>query len=256
VAGNQFVPKAIPVGSVEPVEPVEMGELDELKEFTKVVYNVDPKYGVQPKQMLYCPTCGDLRRMTLVVRYKESTSPPWLVGLMCVQCETKFTALFYDGPAKKPALVILPSTNGGLTTPHTPEGVAYYLDQAQKAHSIGANSACVAMFRGALEHLLFDQGFKDGMCGKKLNDLEAAITQKTAPKWAYDLDTEFLKVMKQLGDGSMHPNDGDVKKQAVLDNSLIVKLRHTFQELLFHIYELPHKKAERLKALRGGVIKK
>jgi hypothetical protein len=112
------------------------------------------------------------------------------------------------------------------------------------------------MFRGALEHLLFDQGFKDGMCGKKLTDLEKAITAGTAPKWANELDTEFLKVMKELGDGSIHPNDGDVGKQEKLDNELIAKVRHTFEMLLFIVYEIPLQKMDRLAALRAAVIKK
>jgi hypothetical protein len=34
---------------------------------------------------------------------------------------------------------------------------------------VGANSAAVAMFRGALDHLLFEQGLKKGMCGQKLD---------------------------------------------------------------------------------------
>ena len=112
------------------------------------------------------------------------------------------------------------------------------------------------MFRGALDHLLFEQGFKDGMCGKKLRDLEAAIDNKTAPKWAYELDTDFLRVMKELGDGSIHPNDGDVKKQAVLDSQLIAKVKHTFEMLLFLVYELPLQKQDRLAALKAAVLKK
>jgi hypothetical protein len=166
-----------------------------------------------------------------------------------------FTSVLYRGP-EGPALATLPSTHGGLTTPHTPPGVAYYLDQAQRAHSVGANSATIAMFRGALEHLLFEQGFKTGMCGKKLADLEAEIVAKTAPKWAYELDTEFLQVMKELGDGSIHPNDGKVENQEKLDSSLIAKVKHTFQMLLFLIYEVPLHKQDRLSALRAGVIKK
>jgi hypothetical protein len=181
--------------------------------------------------------------------------PPLLTTLHCVQCDTIFTTVLYQGPGG-PALAVLPSTHGGLTTPHTPAGVGYYLDQAQRAHAVGANSAAVAMFRGALEHLLFEQGFKTGMCGKKLLDLEAAIKAGTAPKWASELDTEFLEVMKQLGDGSIHPNDGDIKRQQVLDSELIAKVGHTFQMLLFLIYEVPLKKADRLAALKAAVIKK
>jgi hypothetical protein len=112
------------------------------------------------------------------------------------------------------------------------------------------------MFRGALEHLLFEQGFKDGMCGKKLKDLEAAVKAGTAPKWAQELDGEFLQVMKQLGEGAIHPGDGNVDNQKVLDGELIAKLTHTFHMLLFMIYELPHEKQKRLDHLRAGIIKK
>lgn len=169
--------------------------------------------------------------------------------------DTNFTAVLYKGPEDL-SLAVLPSTYGGLTTPHTPKGVAYYLDQAQRARAVGANSAAVAMFRGALEHLLFEQGFQKGMCGQKLKELEAAVAKGTAPKWALELDGEFLQVMKQLGDGAIHPNDGNIEGQKVLDGDLIAKLTHTFHMLLFVIYELPYEKQKRLDGLKAGIIKK
>jgi hypothetical protein len=235
-----------------------MAELDELNEFLDAI-----KFNAQSTTyarvgLLFCPKCGDSRRMDMALRHRPNNldkRPPILATLHCVQCDTSFTAVLYRGP-NGPALAVLPSTHGGLTTPHTPPGVGYYLDQAQRAHSVGANSAAVAMFRGALEHLLFEQGFTKGMCGTKLADLETAIKAGTAPKWANELNTEFLNVMKQLGDGSIHPNDGDIKKHEVLDSELIAKVRHTFQMLLFLIYEVPLKKAERLDALKAAVIKK
>ncbi len=235
-----------------------MAELDELAEFERVVtYKDVAGYGRVGE--MYCPGCGDTRRMDMHLRYRSESSnpkPPVLATLHCVQCDTQFTAVIYEGGDGNSHLAMLPATNGGLTTPHTPEGVAFYLDQSQKSQSLGANSAAVAMFRGALDQLLFEQGYKAGTCGKKLNDLEAAIASRSAPKWGYELDTEFLKVMKELGDGSIHPNDGDVKQQAKLDNELLSKLKHTFLMLLFVVYELPHEKQERLTALKSGVIKK
>jgi hypothetical protein len=236
----------------------EMPELDELKIFLGAVSYKDPGVFYPRVGMLHCPKCGDSRRMDMILKFRQeamSHTPPILTTLHCVQCDTSFTGIVYKGPGGL-ALAVLPSTYGGLTTPHTPAGVAYYLDQAQRAHSIGANSAAITMFRGALEHLLFEQGFKTGMCGRKIADLEKAIVEKTAPKWAYELDTEFLTVMKQLGDGSIHPNDGDVTQQEKLDSDLIARVRHTFQMLLFLIYELPHEKQQRKLALQAGVIKK
>jgi len=194
--------------------------------------------------------------MTVFLKPHGTTpDPPILAMLACVQCDTNFTAVLYQGPEGK-SLAVLPSTYGGLTTPHTPIGVAYYLDQAQRAKAVGVHSAAVAMFRGALEHLLFEQGFQKGMCGTKLSDLEAAVKAGTAPKWALELDAEFLQVMKKLGDGAIHPGDGNVENQKVLDSGLLAQLTHTFQMLLFSIYELPYEKQKRLQGLKAGIIKK
>jgi hypothetical protein len=235
-----------------------MADLDDLQEFTTFTNVKDAGKVYLNAGTLHCPKCGDSRRVHMTVFLKPNpgaSDPPMLTMLKCVQCDTSFTAVLYQGPEGK-SLAVLPSTYGGLTTPHTPAGVAYYLDQAQRAKAVGANSAAVTMFRGALEHLLFDQGFKNGMCGKKLSDLEAAVKAGTAPKWAQELEGEFLQVMKQLGDGAIHPNDGNVGNQKVLDGGLIAKLTHTFQMLLFVIYELPYEKQKRLDGLKAGIIKK
>lgn len=235
-------------------------ELDELPQFLRLLTPRAAGHAYLRVGSLHCPTCGGTRKMDMDVKYRVPTlgtppSPPALATLQCGECSTTFTAVLYSGPSG-PSLAVLPSTSGGLTTPHTPIGVGYYLDQAQRSHSVGANSAAVTMFRGALEHVLFDQGFKDGMCGKKLRELEAAIAAGKAPKWAYELNTDFLQVMKELGDGSIHPNDGDVKNQEVFDGALIARVRHTFEMLLFLIYEIPVKKQEHMDALKSAVIKK
>jgi hypothetical protein len=100
---------------------------------------------------------------------------PSLFRLACVQCDAGFTLMIYAG-GSGPSLAVLPSVGGGLATPNTPAGVRYYLDQAARAHSVGGNSAAVAMFRAALELLLLDQGYKDRMLGPKLQALEKDIT--------------------------------------------------------------------------------
>jgi hypothetical protein len=232
-------------------------ELAVVADFVSAVGPADQDNAVRNAGALHCPTCGDSRRMHLWARLKTDhwAAPPVLATLTCVQCDTLFTAVLYKSPEGL-GLAILPSTYGGLTTPNTPVGVAYYLDQAQRSQSVGANSAAVAMFRAALDHLLFEQGFKKGMCGQKLAALEAAVKANTAPKWAYELDAEFLTVMKELGDGAIHPNDGNVADQSKLDNELLAKITHTFQMLLFLIYELPQQKQKRLDALKVGIIKK
>ena len=159
--------------------------LDDLEDLVKFFYANDPLLcraaGVAEAGDLYCPPCGDSRRVRLRVLRSPfqgwtniadidslvKTLPGTLFNMTCLQCGTLFTGLFYKAPEGL-GLVVLPSKHGGITTPHTPVGVAYYLDQAHKAKTMGAYSAAVAMFRGALEQLLYHQGYKDGMLGKKI----------------------------------------------------------------------------------------
>ncbi|HEY2513647.1 MAG TPA: hypothetical protein VGI39_22415 [Polyangiaceae bacterium] len=111
----------------------------------------------------------------------------------------------------------------------------------------------MAMYRAALEQLLFEQGFKTGMLGPQIGALEAAITNGTAPAWAKELDTEYLALIKDLGNGAIHKNGGDISKQAALDGELVSALESLFAGLLFHVYELPHKKSGHLGTLRMTV---
>ena len=114
------------------------------------------------------------------------------------------------------------------------------------------------MFRAALDFLLFQQNYKVRMLGPKLLKLEADIKVHTAPKWALDLETEFLDVIRDLGNASIHPEDGDISKQNAIDTDLYVRVAQTFQELLDLVYEVPLRKAERLSELRckSAVLKK
>jgi hypothetical protein len=110
-----------------------MPDLDELQEFVSFTQLKDPSTLYRNAGTLHCPKCGDSRRMHMAILLKpeaHSATPPILAALSCVQCDTLFTAVLYKGPQGK-SLAVLPSTYGGLTTPHTPPGVAYYLDQAQ-----------------------------------------------------------------------------------------------------------------------------
>jgi hypothetical protein len=84
----------------------------------------------------------------------------------CLQCGTESTALLFEGPNGY-ELAVFPKVHGGLSTPHTPQPVAYYLDQAKRAQSVGANSAAVAMYRSALEHLLYEQATRTGCSARR-----------------------------------------------------------------------------------------
>jgi hypothetical protein len=176
----------------------------------------------------YCPQCGAVRRMGITVLRHSFPSnivrPEWidphlplLLRLSCTQCYSSILVLVYHGP-RGPEVAALPSTYGGLSTPNTPEAVAYHLDQAQRSQSIGALSAAIAMYRAALERLLFEQGYRKGMLNAKIEALEA---NPDPSKWQRDLDPEYLTVIKDLGNASIHPNDGDITKQQMLDAALV-----------------------------------
>jgi len=182
---------------------------------------------------------------------------PWLTKslwtIRCLQCNAEFTGLIYMGSSGQ-TMVVLPSINGGLSTPNTPDSVAFYLDQASKAKSVGANSAGVAMFRGALEHILFHQGYKMSLLDAKIKALVKDVEEGVGPTWAKEIDATFLTVIKELGNGAIHPNDGDVDKQRVLDTGLINQLDVVFSLLLYIIYEAPSKKEALMTSLQAKAL--
>ena len=134
----------------------------------------------------YCVECGGKRRMIIgrlhwlspgvSVRLEGDLSElfvgPALFSMVCLQCGTQHTALVHLGPDGY-ELAIFSAERGGFSTPSTPSNVSYYLDQAHRAESVGATSAAAGMYRSALEMLLYEQGYKNGMLGQKIKDLLA-----------------------------------------------------------------------------------
>ena len=127
----------------------------------------------------YCPACGDRRRMNIRILYSPLRIGqnqnidfqefmrhliPSLYQFVCLQCKAEFVSLIHAAP-DGPRLAFFSSYGSGIRTPNTPAGVAFYLDQAYRARAVGANSAAIAMYRGALEQLLFEQGFRKSMLG-------------------------------------------------------------------------------------------
>lgn len=219
---------------------------------------------------IYCPTCANLMRHK-VEYLGDLQSFKWghynnIIGLSdkpanfkceCPQCLTvKFAMLFTKNDT--PQVVIIYADSDSFGTPNTPKEVNYYLDQAQKSHNMGANSASVAMFRAALEQLLYNQGFTNGMLGQKLKDLEKEIDNPvaTTPLWVKSLDIEFLEAIKELGNTSIHTNGGNIEAQEKLDSDLVSALQITFFELIDRVYEQPIRTANRKAQLQAAITKK
>jgi hypothetical protein len=175
----------------------------------------------------------------------DNPSPALFVAI-CLQCQSHLTLVANRGPEGM-AVVALPVTYGGLATPSTPEGVAYYLDQAQRSFAVGALSAAVAMYRSALEHLLHEQGYTEGMLGKRIRSL---LDDDSPPPWRDRLDPDYLNVINKLGSAAIHANDGDVSQQVLFETELLAEVRDLFVELLDEVYEQPARKQSRLARLR------
>lgn len=216
----------------------------------------------------FCPCCGDDRRMNMImqtsdnaaynkplkigapydinkttVNRKESvsnTSFPIILNLECMQCEKHIIVVIYkfNDELKK---VFLYDNYAGAGTPHTPQGIKYYLNQAFLCKSIGAYSASVAMYRSALDWLMELNGYAKGMLGKRIDDMVNDIKSNNtkAPKWIFEIPPEMLDGIKKLGNESIHPNKGDLKIQEKMDLNLIHNIDLAFKIILEVAYEHP-----------------
>lgn len=232
----------------------------------------------------HCPGCGGTRRMALSALFWQNRWAPYkpirfqapmrsgtlglevdapepgvareysavddpdpaIYAAICLQCDHVYLLVVHSGPDGV-ELAALPSSYGGLATPKTPKAVAYYLDQASRARSVGALSAAAAMYRAALDQLLFHQGFTAGTLGVKIRDLQQS---DSPPPWFQDLDPTYLQVINWIGSGAIHPNDGDVERQRVIDRSLTEAVDALFTEILDLVYERPHQRIDRLSKVR------
>jgi hypothetical protein len=213
-----------------------------------------PKHGAYAVTGVFCPACSVERRMLIHLLYFEDVngygvSGSSLCDVTCLQCEMSGVAVLYEGPEGDMVAVHWPK-QGGLSTPNTPKGVAYYLDQAARCETAGASSAAVAMYRAALDHLMFDHGYKKGMLGVRLGAMISDAAAGTGPKWVRDIDHAYFDAIKKLGDGAIHTNDGDVSKQASLDDEVIAGLHVAFTQILEVVYERPAKDSARLAKLQ------
>lgn len=233
---------------------------------------------VHEKYLLWCPKCKAARRVDVRAHWwtggklhiipdpqgrdgywRASAQPPdgpqqvreraipSVYAIACRQCETAFTALLYWGPNDQPMLAVFPRCNETRGTPHTPGAVAYYLDQAVRSQAAGANTAAVAMYRAALEHALYQQGYKDRMLGPKIAALEEDIKHNRGAAWLREIRPADLTLLTKLGNAVIHPNDREADAQKVLDGELLGQLGGFFLGFLDIIYEM---EAERTAARR------
>ncbi|MBS1993462.1 MAG: DUF4145 domain-containing protein [Cyanobacteria bacterium SZAS LIN-3] len=230
-------------------------------------------------EQLYCPKCSGFRRMKIIALHPHGIASrvwkqrnqsqlrnipafeiqpieneqPSMFCLSCTQCDDRFTALIYVGP-KGAELAIFSVSAGGLTTRNTDKNVAYFLDQAYKCQGGGAITGAIVMYRAALEQLLTQQGYPTKNLANKIKSLEEDIKNGygSGHKWVHEIDVGFLKVIKDLGNESIHVNSGDTDTLAIIDAKLLAEVQVLFIELLDLVYEKPGQRAERLKMLQDA----
>ena len=243
------------------------------------------------KEQIYCPNCGGLRKHNLCLKYdsytgtgafnemshmsilgrckRDSNAPTnyeefknfvyknlvetkriILILGCCLQCENEVVINIYN-ENDEINMVKLYECGGGTATQNTPESVKYYLDEAFKCKTMGAYTGAVAMYRTALENLLYDKGYQKGMLKDKIKAFEKEKEDNTAPRWADVVDEDILDKIRDLGNWAVHPNKGDITKQQHLqDEELIECLDDVFKYLLDEIYEKEIKKSSLLETLK------
>ncbi len=148
------------------------------------------------------------------------------------------------------------SKNSSVASRNCPESVRYYLEQAASCYSVKAYSATLAMFRTALDAVLYEAGYKDGMVGQKINKLESDIRETKAPKWATDLNIEFMKILKNLGNSSLHISKDDISAEKSITDSDIKQCELALSRLLYFVYEKDASEQDHLTALRNFSARK
>jgi hypothetical protein len=218
---------------------------------------------------IHCPTCGGPRKVSLFTLYKKPNTTggavhllnqagdiaaqltPSLHQMSCLQCRTGFTALIFWGP-QGTELAIFPAKPGGLATKNTPPTVAYYLDQAWRSQCAGAMSAAVVMYRSALEHLLHEQGYREKTLAKSIEKLGEDLTNRTGPAWVHKVPLQILNALRELGNGAVHTNEGDISKQATFDAAFLELLSVVLTGLIEEVYERPQRDRETLAQLEAS----
>lgn len=166
-----------------------------------------------------------------------------LLRAVCLQCRGQLDLVLYSSYQDQ----VLALGAGGIATSSTPEGVAYYLEQAERSRSQGAYSAAAVMYRGALERLLHEQGFKQATLAKQI-----AAVGEAQPEWLRSLDTAFMDALRLLGNRAVHAADQDIASLSTVDHRTVADMRTVFPGLLHAIYEEPRLRAEHLKRLQGA----
>lgn len=215
---------------------------------------------------LFCPVCSKDRfvRIRLLkhtgVLSKICGLTPWLldasinnhgtaslIAFICQQCSSKLVGLIFDHEDPKYVLLSLDLVTGRSLS-KTPTRVLHFVDQAQKCQLAGAYGAAVAMYRVALEQILHDQGYTNGMLNQKIEELATKIDAGSAKGWELNWDSEMLHTLRKIGNLLIHPKNLNALIES--DEELAYSSKAVIEFMLHEIYELPAENEQLLKTAK------
>lgn len=260
----------------------ELPNLNSLEELTAAF---DEELAFEIEGKMFCPNCRQLNRFHVetvhlsthqqfaasVPRRKSypgrvdgrwvslSTKPELLLEsqfrFRCVTCRVAAQVVVVKLVDAPNLMIIFPS-GGSVATVHTPDAVKYYLEQAYQSYSARAYSATLAMYRTALDAILFNAGYEKGMVGAKIAAMEADIKEGRGPKWARDLAVPYIRVIKNLGNSSLHIANEDLSEERSIGDDLIQQIEITLHAILDDAYEKEAREKDRLVRLEAASKKR
>ena len=202
----------------------------------------------------FCPKCKMMCYGELEFLYTDeirglSINPQskheYIYKHTCAQCENEIFLIKHpvDGQS---SLTFVYNAEIQYDWSCVPDGINYYMAQAFKSRSVGANSAAMAMYRSALEWLLFSLGFKE-------KDLNIRIDQFEESEYSEKIGTEFMDILRLLGNNAVHVNDGDLSLQKSFDDDLLNSTEELLNELINQIFIGPEEHKKRVEKMKSGL---
>jgi hypothetical protein len=100
------------------------------------------------------------------------------------------------------------------------------------------------MYGSAVECLLYDQGYEMRMLGPKITKAREDRDAGAGPAWLARAPDEVFELLNKVGNGAIHPNDGDISRQEAIDRELLDIAEDMLAGLIDLIYEEPARRAE------------
>lgn len=157
----------------------------------------------------------------------------------CCHCENYSNVLIYKENSK-PSISVIHEKYDISSSNDIPYNITYYINEALKCKNVNAYSASVAMYRTALDNLLYDNGYTQNKLASKISQLEEDKASGKDDSWLYFINEESLDTLRQLGNYSVHPNNGNINiQEAFYDEKFIHSINKMFKIILDCIYIKP-----------------